>query len=98
MTNNNNNKENKMRKFNAIKNAVNFGKGKKMSEPNGYRFRVYKFNKNTYTAFANFQKLYDGVDYMRRWNPNQMHNWYIVDEDTGQKFEMNREGDMLVMA
>jgi len=79
MTNNNNNKENKM------------------NQPNGYRFRVYKFSKNTYTAFANFQKLYDGVDYMRRWNPNQMHNWYIVDEDTGQKFEMNREGDTLVM-
>ena len=81
MTNNNNNNE----------------KDNQMNQPNGYRFRVYKFNKNTYDAFANFTKLYDAVDYMRRWNPNQMHNWYIVDEDTNTKFEMNHAGDTLVM-
>ena len=62
-----------------------------MPEPNGYHYRVYKFNKNTYDAFANFQTLDDAVDYMRRWNPNQMYNWYIVDEDTNTKFKMNHE-------
>ncbi len=85
-----------MRKFNAIKNAVNFGKGRKMSEPNGYRFRVYKFNKNTYDAFANFVTLHDAVAYMKRWNPNQMHNWYIIDEDTNTKFQMSRVNDTLI--
>ena len=69
----------------------------KMNEPNGYRFRVYKFEKNTYTAFYNDTTLYGCVDYMKRWNPNQMHNWYIVDEDTNTKFEMNRTADALVM-
>jgi hypothetical protein len=34
---------------------------------------------------------------MRRWNPNQMHNWYIIDEDTNTKFQMNHAGDTLVM-
>ena len=69
----------------------------KMNEPNGYRFRVYKFEKNTYTAFYNDTTLYGCVDYMKRWNSDQMHNWYIVDEDTNTKFEMNRTGDTLVM-
>ena len=67
-----------------------------MPQPNGYRFRVYKFEKNTYDAFANFTSLKEAVEYMRRWNPNQMHNWYIVDEDTGRKFEMDNE-ERLVM-
>ena len=69
----------------------------KMNQPNGYRFRVYKFNKNTYDAFANFTKLYDAVDYMRRWNPNQMHNWYIIDEDTNTKFEMNHNHELVMV-
>jgi hypothetical protein len=69
---------------------------KKMPEPNGYRFRVYKFEKNTWTAFYNDTTLWGCVEYMRRWNPNQMHNWYIRDEDTDAKFEMNHN-ERLVM-
>ena len=68
----------------------------KMNEPNGYRFRVYKFEKNTYTAFYNDTTLYGCVNYMKKWNPNQMHNWYIMDEDTNTKFEMNHQ-ERLVM-
>ena len=81
MTNNNNNNE--------MEN--------KMNEPNGYRFRVYKFNKNTFTAFYNDTTLYGCVDYMKRWNPNQMHNWYIVDEDNGYKFEMNHNNELVMV-
>ena len=67
-----------------------------MNQPNGYRFRVYKFNKNTYDAFYNDTTLYGCVDYMRRWNDKQIHNWYIMDEDTNTKFKMNNN-DRLVM-
>ena len=68
----------------------------KMPEPNGYRFRVYKFNKSSYDAFYNDTTLQGCVEYMRRWNPNQMYNWYIMDEDTNTKFEMNHD-ERLVM-
>ena len=68
----------------------------KMNEPNGYRFRVYKFNENTYDAFYSDTTLYGCVDYMQRWNDKQMHNWYIMDEDTNTKFQMNNN-DRLVM-
>ena len=69
----------------------------KMNQPNGYRFRVYKFNKNTYDAFYNDKTLWGCVAYMRRWNDKQMHNWYIIDEDTNTKFKMDHTGDTLVM-
>ena len=67
-----------------------------MKIKNTHRFRVYKFDVNTYSAFANFTTLHEAVDYMRRWNPNQMHNWYIMDVDANVKFEMNHE-ERLVM-
>ena len=57
----------------------------------------YKFHKNTFEAFYNDTTLYGCVDYMKRWNPNQMHNWYIIDEDNGYKFKMNQNNE-LVMA
>ena len=76
-------------------NNNNNDKANQMIQPNGYKFRVYKFNKNTYDAFATFVTLQDAVSYMRRWNPNQMHNWYILDEDTSRRFEMNPTGDAL---
>ena len=69
----------------------------KVTQPNGYRFRVYKFNKNTYTAFYNDTTLFGCVDYMRRWNNKQMHNWYIVDEDTNTKFEMNNNNELVMI-
>ena len=91
-----------MRKFNAIKNAINFGKGKKMNEPNGYRFRVYKLNKNDgmYDAFYNDTTLYGCVEYMERWNgktSSHINDWYIIDEDNGYKFEMNSFNELVMM-
>tara|TARA_R110002020_G_C15918468_1_gene742602 strand:+ start:158 stop:400 length:243 start_codon:yes stop_codon:yes gene_type:complete len=79
---------------------LNNDKEKQMTmqtQPNGYRFRVYKFNKNTFEAFYNDTTLYGCVDYMKRWNSTQMHNWYIIDEDNGYKFKMNQNNE-LVMA
>ena len=69
----------------------------KMSEPNGYRFRVYKFRKHTYAAFYNDNTLHGCVDHMKRWNANQLHNWYIVDVDTGYKFEMNSDNKLVMV-
>ena len=69
----------------------------KMPEPNGYRFRVYKFRNHSYAAFYNDTTLYGCVDYMKRWNPNQMHNWYIKDEDTNTKFEMNNNNELVMV-
>ena len=69
----------------------------KMSEPNGYRFRVYKFENNTWTAFYNDTTLWGCVEYMRRWNPNQMHNWYIMDEDTNTKYQMNNKERLVIV-
>ena len=67
-----------------------------MNQPNGYKFRVYKYSNGTYDAFANFTSLKDAVDYMRRWNPNQMHNWFIIDEDSGKRFQMNQQNKLVV--
>ena len=69
----------------------------KMNQPNGYRFRVYKFSKNTYDAFYNDTSLHGCVEYMRRWNDKQMHNWYIIDEDTNAKFQMNHNHELVMV-
>ena len=80
-----------------MKNNENNTKENKMNQPNGYRFRVYKHDVDTYTAFYTDTTLYGCVDYMKRWNSNQMSNWYIIDEDTNTKFKMSHDGDTLVM-
>ena len=68
-----------------------------MSEPNGYRFRVYKFIKQDgmYDAFYNDTTLYGCVDYMQRWS--SVNDWYIVDEDSGYKFEMNQCNELVMV-
>jgi len=61
-----------------------------------HNFRVYKHANGSYDAFANFTSLKEAVGYMRRWNPNQMHNWFIVDEHTGTRFQMNQQDKLVV--
>jgi len=68
----------------------------KIPEPGGYKFRVYKHANGSYDAFANFKSLKDAVEYMRNWNSNQMHNWYIVDEDSGKRFQMNQQKQLVI--
>ena len=70
----------------------------KMPEPGGHKFRVYKHTASgQYDAFANFKSLKDAVGYMRNWSPNQMTNWYIVDEDSGQRFQWDEREERLVV-
>jgi len=58
--------------------------------------RVYKHINGKYDVFANFTTVKEAVAYMRNWNPDQMHNWYIIDAD-GKRLRMNDEGTGLVV-
>jgi hypothetical protein len=60
--------------------------------------RVYKRFATTgkYDVFASFTTVKEALAYMRNWNPNQMHNWYIIDAD-GKRLQMNDEGTGLVV-
>lgn len=82
MTNNNNNNEREFTMTNMT-----------------HGFRVYKHAATgCYEAFANFTSLKEAVAYMRRWNPNKMTNWYIVDENDPKRkrFQMNQQGRLVV--
>ena len=64
-----------------------------------HNFRVYKYAASgQYEAFANFTSLKKAVEYMRRWNPNQMTNWYIIDENDPKRkrFQMNQQNKLVV--
>ena len=73
----------------------------KMPEPNGYRFRVYKATNVDgaiqFTAFYNDTTLYGCVDYMKRWNDKQIHNWYIEDVDANVKFKININNELVMI-
>lgn len=63
-------------------------------------YRVFKHDGGTgqYHPFANFTSLKEAVEYMRRWNPNQMHNWYIIDENHTKRtrYQMNQQDKLVV--
>ena len=71
-----------------------------MSNTNEHNFRVYKATNYEgaihYTAFANFKTVQDAVDYMKRWNPNQIYNWYIHDVDCDVKYSYNAKKQLIV--
>jgi len=87
MTNDNNNTKNQFLK--GTPDMTNMTHG----------FRVYKYAASgQYEAFANFTSLKEAVGYMRRWNPNQMTNWYIIDENDPKRkrFQMNQQNKLVV--
>jgi len=59
--------------------------------------RVYKHVVGgEYDVFASFTTVKEALAYMRKSNPDQMHNWYIIDAD-GKRLQMNDEGTGLVV-
>ena len=57
--------------------------------------RVIKHMNGTYNTFANFTTVKEAVSYMRRWSPDQIHNWYILDAN-GNRLQFNEAGQLLV--
>ena len=45
-------------------------------------------------VFANFTTVKEAVAYMRNWDANQMHSWYIINAD-GVRLQMNDAGTNL---
>ena len=58
--------------------------------------RVIKHTNGVYDTFANFTTVKEAVAYMRNWNPNALHSWYILDAD-GKRLQMNQAGTSLVV-
>ena len=61
-----------------------------------YDVRVIKHTNGEYNTFANFTTVKEAVAYMRNWNPNALHSWYILDAD-GKRLQMNQAGTSLVV-
>ena len=61
-----------------------------------YDVRVIKHIDGVYDTFANFTTVKEAVAYMRNWNPNALHSWYIIDAD-GKRLQMNQAGTSLVV-
>ena len=57
--------------------------------------RVIKHTNGVYDTFANFTTVKEAVAYMRNWNPNALHSWYILDAD-GRRLQMNQQGKLVV--
>ena len=49
--------------------------------------RVIKHSDGAYDVFANFTTVKEAVTYMRNWDANDMHSWYILDAD-GNRLNM----------
>ena len=64
------------------------------NEGNEMNFQVRAAGR--FEAVGYFETLEAALDYMRRWNPNQTHSWYIVDENTGRRLRLNEAGQMIV--
>jgi len=79
-------------------NNNNTNERNEMNTTNEFNFRVYKHTNGTFAAFGNFTSIKAAVDYMRRWNPNQMHNWYIIDENTGRRLQFNQAGTQMIVS
>jgi hypothetical protein len=60
-----------------------------------YDVRVIKHTNGEYNTFANFTTVKEAVAYMRNWNPNALHSWYILDAD-GRRLQMNQQGKLVV--
>ena len=84
MTNNNNNTK------------TQFLKGTNNMTNLTYDVRVIKHIDGVYDTFANFTTVKEAVAYMRNWNPNALHSWYIIDAD-GKRLQMNQAGTSLVV-
>ena len=61
-----------------------------------YDVRVIKHIDGVYDTFANFTTVKEAVAYMRNWNPNALHSWYILDAN-GRRLQMNQAGTSLVV-
>ena len=61
-----------------------------------HNFRVYMHANGSFDAFANFTSIQDALDYMRNWS-DDMHNWFIYDENTGRRFKMDDTGERLMV-
>jgi len=83
MTNNNNNTK------------TQFLKGTNNMTNVAHDVRVIKHIDGSYNTFANFPTVKDAVDYMRNWNPNALHSWYILDAD-GKRFQIDQQGKLVV--
>ena len=83
MTNNNNNTK------------TQFLKGTNNMTNLTYDVRVIKHTNGEYNTFANFTTVKEAVAYMRNWNPNALHSWYILDAD-GRRLQMNQQGKLVV--
>jgi hypothetical protein len=84
MTNNNNNTK------------TQFLKGTNNMTNLTYDVRVIKHIDGVYDTFANFTTVKEAVAYMRNWNPNALHSWYILDAN-GRRLQMNQAGTSLVV-
>ena len=84
MTNNNNNTK------------TQFLKGTNNMTNLTYDVRVIKHTNGEYNTFANFTTVKEAVAYMRNWNPNALHSWYILDAN-GRRLQMNQAGTSLVV-
>jgi len=82
MTNDNNNTKNQFLKGTTMTNLT-------------HEVRVIKHTNGEYNTFANFTTVKEAVAYMRNWNPNAMHSWYILDAD-GRRLQMNQQGKLVV--
>ena len=85
MTNNNNNTNNNT---NGVTNT--------MTNTMTHNFRVYMHANGSFDAFANFTSVKEALEYMRNWSDN-MHNWFIYDENTGRRFKMDDAGERLMV-
>jgi hypothetical protein len=61
-----------------------------------HNFRVYMHANGSFDAFANFTSVKEALGYMRNWSDN-MHNWFIYDENTGRRFKMDDTGERLMV-
>ena len=61
-----------------------------------HNFRVYMHANGSFDAFANFTSVKEALEYMRNWSDN-MHNWFIYDENTGRRFKMDDAGERLMV-
>ena len=58
--------------------------------------QVIKHIGTSYDVYANFTSVKEALGYMRNWSDN-MHNWFIYDENTGRRFKMDDAGERLMV-
>ena len=80
---------------NNTNNNTPFSKGTNMTNL-AHDVRVIKHINGVYNTFANFTTVKEAVAYMRNWDANAMHCWYILDAD-GRRLQMDSTGTNLVV-